>query len=173
MPDHPKGCLLFDWGDTLMRDFKEFNGPMNDWPRVEAIPGAAGMLAALHSDWILAIATNAGDSDELDIRAAMQRVDLNRWLDKIYCFKKIGHKKPSREFYQCILDDLKLAPQFVCMVGDNYEADVLGANACGIPAIWFNSHSLEDRQAVLHRTIHSLSALPGALNLPFPATGKV
>jgi len=26
--DHPiKGCILFDWGDTLMRDFKEFSGP--------------------------------------------------------------------------------------------------------------------------------------------------
>ena len=34
MKHPPKGCLLFDWGDTLMRDFKEFDGPMKDWRRL-------------------------------------------------------------------------------------------------------------------------------------------
>ena len=158
-----KPCLLFDWGDTLMRDFKDCTGPMKDWPRVEAIPGAAETLAALHPGWILAIATNADVSDEQDIRLALQRVDLDRWLDKVYCFKKIGYKKPSVEFYRTIQADLKLSPQFLCMVGDNYETDVLGANACGIRAIWFNEHSLENREDALHRTIHALSALPDAL----------
>jgi putative hydrolase of the HAD superfamily len=163
MPNHLKGCLLFDWGNTLMRDFKEFNGPMKDWPRLEVIPGAADMLARLHADWTLALATNAADSDEKDIRLALERVDLNRWLDKVYCFKNIGHKKPSREFFQYILGDLRLYPRSICMVGDNYEADVLGANACSIPAIWFNQHSLEERQAALHHTIHTMAALPDAI----------
>jgi FMN phosphatase YigB (HAD superfamily) len=163
MPGHPKGCLLFDWGDTLMRDLQEFTGPMKNWPRVEAIPGAAEMLAALQPDWILAIATNAADSDEKDIHAALQRVGLDPWIDKVYCFNKIRHKKPSLEFFQYILEDLKLGPQSVCMVGDNYEVDVLGANGCGMRAIWFNEHSQEERQAALHRSIHSLAALPEAL----------
>jgi len=164
MQIHPKGCLLFDWGDTLMRDFKEYAGPMKDWPRVEAIPGAAETLAALHPAWTLALATNADVSSEADIRAALQRVALDQWLDKIYCFKNIGSKKPSKEFYQYIQADLNLSPRFICMVGDNYEADVLGANACGMRAIWFNQHSLEDRAGDLHRTIHALSALPEVLS---------
>jgi HAD superfamily hydrolase (TIGR01509 family) len=164
MDRHPKGCLLFDWGDTLMRDFKEFNGPMKDWPRLEAIPGAAETLASLHPAWTLALATNAVDSDEKDIRLALRRVDLERWLDKIYCFKKIGHKKPSPAFFQYILDDLKLTCRSTCMVGDNFEADVLGANACGMRAVWFNEHSLEVREDDLQRTIHAWAALPGCLN---------
>lgn len=159
----PKGCLLFDWGDTLMRDFKEFSGPMKDWPRLEAVPGAAAVLALLHPDWTLALATNAPDSDEKDIRLALQRVGLDRWLEKIYCFKKIGHKKPSVEFYQYILDDLKLPSRSIFMVGDNFDADVLGANHSGLRAVWFNEHSLEVRQGGLYRTIHALSALPGSI----------
>lgn len=158
-----EGCLLFDWGDTLMRDFKEFSGPMKDWPRLEAIHGAAEALAALYPAWTLALATNANDSGEPDIRAALQRVNLDQFLDRVYCFKKVGHKKPSAAFFQYILNDLKLAPRSVCMVGDNYETDVLGANACGMPAIWFNAHSLELRAGLLHRTIHDLSALPESL----------
>jgi len=51
------------------------------------------------------------------------------------------------------------------MVGDNYEADVLGANVCGIRAVWFNEHSLEERAGILHITIHTLGALPDALNI--------
>jgi len=163
MPGYPKGCILFDWGDTLMRDFKEFNGPMKDWPRVEAVPGAAETLAALHPDWLLALATSADVSDEKDIRIALQRVDLDQWLDRIYCFKNIGYKKPSMEFYRYIQADLKLSPRFICMVGDNYEADVLAANRSGMHAIWFNEHSQEERQDEMHRTIHSLTALPDIL----------
>jgi putative hydrolase of the HAD superfamily len=163
MDRHPKGCILFDWGDTLMRVFPEFSGPMKDWPTVEAIPGAADMLAALHADWILALATNALDSEEEDIRLALRRVGLDCWLDKIYCFKTIGHKKPSPEFFSHILDDLGLTPEQVIMVGDDFDNDVLGANCCGIHAIWFNEHSTEVRKSNLHRTIHELGALPGLL----------
>jgi putative hydrolase of the HAD superfamily len=163
MERYLKGCILFDWGETLMRDFKEFKGPMKNWPRVEAIPGAAEMLAVLRPNWILAIATNADVSDETDIWAALQRVNLDQWLDKVYCFKNIGYKKPSVEFYQHILDDLNLTPQSICMVGDNYEVDVLGANLSGMRAIWFNEHSLEVREDDMHHTIHDLGALPDSL----------
>jgi len=163
MHRQPKGCLLFDWGDTLMRDFKDYPGPMKDWPRLEAIPGAAEALAALQPVWILALATNANDSDEADIRAALQRVNLDQFLDRIYCSKNVGHKKPSAAFYQYILEDLRLTYRSVCMVGDNYEVDVLGANACGMRAIWFNEHSRELRENDLLRTIHHLSALPESL----------
>ena len=159
-----RGCILFDWGDTLMRDFKEFSGPMKDWPRVESIPGAAELLATLHPDWILAIATNADVSEEADIRAALQRAGLDQFLDKVYCFKKIGFKKPSAEFFQYILEELQLAPQSIFMVGDNYEADVMGANCFNIRAIWFNQHSLDMRENDLQRTIHALGELPETLN---------
>jgi len=32
-------ALIFDWGDTVMRVFPEFSGPMAHWPRVEAVHG--------------------------------------------------------------------------------------------------------------------------------------
>ena len=163
MERQSKGCILIDWGDTLMRDLKEFSGPMKDWPRVEAIPDAKEILAFLHANWILAVATNADYSDEKDIRAALQRVNLDRWLEKVYCFKKVGHKKPSLEFYQYILNDLKLNPLSTFMVGDNFEADVLGANCCGIRAVWFNNRDDEHRRTDMLRTILRLDDLPAVL----------
>ncbi|NLE77029.1 MAG: HAD family hydrolase, partial [Chloroflexi bacterium] len=43
----PLQAILFDWGDTLMQDFPQFPGPMAQWPRVAAMPGALEALAAL------------------------------------------------------------------------------------------------------------------------------
>ncbi len=146
-----------------MRDFTEFSGTMKDWPRLETIPGAKEILAVLHANWILAVATIADYSDEKDIRAVLQRVDLDWWLDKVYCFKKIWQKKPSLEFYHYILNDLKLTPLSIFMVGDDYEADVLGANRCGIRAVLFNNRDGEDRRTDMLRTIHQLDDLPAVV----------
>ena len=49
------------------------------------------------------------------------------------------------------------------MVGDNFKADVLRANDCGIHAVWFNPHSLETRENELQRTIYALVELPDCL----------
>jgi putative hydrolase of the HAD superfamily len=146
-----------------MRDFSAFEGPMKDWPIVEAVPGAQEALTALHADWTLALATNADDSAEEDIWAALRRVGLDQELDKVYCYTNIGYKKPSPKFFQHILADLHLTPDQVVMIGDSYENDVLGANRSGLRAIWFNWQTSEIRETVRHRTIHELGELPGIL----------
>ena len=87
-PSADNGCILFDWGDTLMRDFREFSGPMASWPEVRALPGAGEVLSALRPHWRLALATNAADSSEAEIRDALERVDLSPLIDKVYCFRR-------------------------------------------------------------------------------------
>ena len=159
----PNRCVLFDWGNTLMRDISEFSGPMRGWPRVEAIPYAVETLTNLRGQWMLALATNAVDSSAADIEAALGRVGLDQVLDKIYCYRGIGHKKPSPQFFGYILNDLRLEPSRVVMVGDDFETDVLGANRAGIRAIWFNERSSELRTGAMYRTILDFRSLPEIL----------
>lgn len=161
---NPQGCILFDWGDTLMRNIGGFSGPMKDWPRVEAVAGALELLTVLQPAWTLAVATNAGASGEADIRAALQRVNLEPFIEHVYCFKNIGYLKPALEFFRYILKDVKLAPGSVFMVGDSYETDVLGANRAGLRAVWLNERSPEVRENAMQRTIHALGELQEALN---------
>jgi putative hydrolase of the HAD superfamily len=156
-------CILFDWGDTLMRVFSEFKGPMATWPHVESLPHAEEILLKLRSDWTIGLATNAVDSDESEIREALELVNLHVLIDKVYCFQRIGFSKPSPEFFEVILGDLGLEPQKVLMVGDSFEADVLGANQSGIRALWFNHRSDEERTGELYKTIHDLRELDNAL----------
>jgi len=156
-------CLLFDWGDTLMRTFPAYSGPMANWPRIETLPYAHRTLQKLYPDWTLALATNAKDSYDEDIRTALGRARLAHLLDKIYCYTKVGFKKPSREFFNYILKDLSLGSSSIIMIGDNYETDVVGANQAGIRAVWFNYRSNATPTTIMLRTIHSLRDLPAVL----------
>lgn len=158
-------CILFDWGDTLMRVFPEFEGPMFTWPRVEVVSGIKETLVELHREWTLALATNAIESRERDIWLALERVGLEKLIDQVYCYRMIGHRKPAIEYFEYILNELGIERENVVMVGDDFGADVLGANRSGIRAIWFNEWSDEERVSEMHRTIHELSELSGELEL--------
>ncbi len=154
-----------------MRDFREFSGPMSTWPRVEALPYVSEALAELHPRWILALATNAVDSDEKDIAQALQRADLARFIDRIYCYRSIGHKKPTPQYFNHVLNDLRLDRDQVVMVGDDFAKDIVGANQSGIRAIWLCKQSDEQsfEQPVVHqiddnyRIIKNFRELPGAI----------
>jgi putative hydrolase of the HAD superfamily len=163
-----KRVILFDWGDTLMREFPEFEGPMADWPRVEILPGVVETLTLLYPAWRYCIASNADVSTAPDIRRAMARVDLDRFFERVYCFKNVGFKKPDRKYFDYILNDLGIKSSQAVMVGDSFSNDVLGANAAGICGIWFNWRSNEEQDSPLHHTIHQFDHLPSILGRLFP-----
>lgn len=115
------GCLLFDWGNTLMRDFPQCRGPMMAWPTVEVIPGVVEALQAVRPQWQTALATNAVDSDEPCIWAALRRGGLRDLIDRVYCFRRVGHKKPSPQFYKQIMVGSGLERVFE--IGHAYRAE--------------------------------------------------
>jgi HAD superfamily hydrolase (TIGR01662 family) len=156
-------ALLFDWGNTLMEDIPGFSGPMADWPRVAVLPGVPETLASLKPAWRLVLATNAADSDESDIRVALRRAAIDPLIDEIYCFRRLGHKKPSPEFFQAVLADLRLPASRVIMVGDSLEGDVLGAARAGLRAVWFHPGGPETVETAQIRTIRDFRELPALL----------
>jgi putative hydrolase of the HAD superfamily len=158
-------ALFFDWGGTLMREFPGSTGPMYLWPEVAALPGSVEALEALFPHWTIAIASNALASDESEIWAALQRVELAPWVDRIYCYRGTGYKKPAREFFEYILTDLHLEPMQCVMIGDDFQVDVQGANQAGIYGIWLNSHTRERRAGQLYRTIYGFPELSATLEL--------
>jgi len=151
--------VLFDWGDTVMRDDPASTVPMVEWPVVHAIDGIADVLAYLRSSGRRSIlATSANISDEAQIRAALARASLDMYLSGIYCFKNTDLPK-GEAFYRHILADLGLPASNALMVGDHFEKDVLAANNAGIFAVWFNPRSGESHTGDLHVTVHSMPEL--------------
>jgi len=130
-------AVLFDWGDTLMRVFPQYDGPMIDWPEIELMPNAALALEQLHPTWTVVLATDAKDSNEEQIRQALERGRILKWIDAVYCCSNTGHPKPAPDFFAAVSEALQLPPERMVMVGDRYESDVLGARNAGLLAIWY------------------------------------
>jgi putative hydrolase of the HAD superfamily len=148
--------VIFDWGDTIMKDDPVLQTPMFEWRVVEAMDGAEEVLRALSADRIIVMATGAAQSSEFDIHQALQRVGLDQYFDYIFCFKNTGLKKPSREFYAHVLNTIGARPADAIMVGDHFENDVMAANAVGLAAAWFNPKDAENRKGEQYQTIHHL-----------------
>ncbi len=158
-----KQALLFDWGDTVMRVFANETGAMVNWRRVAAMPGIQAVLEGLYGSAEIALATNAVDSSEAAIRRALARAGFEALFDRVYCFRGVGHRKPSLAFFEAVLEDLDISPRDAFMIGDDFESDVVGANAAGLAAVWYAPDTTERRTGERHRTIHTYAELPDAL----------
>lgn len=151
--------ILFDWGETVMKDDPTQTAPMVDWPQVEMVAGVDALLENLHaSGKTIALATSAEVSNETQIRGALARLNLNQYFDKIYSFRTTGLQK-SAAFYEYVLEDLKIQPAEALMIGDSFEKDVLAANQVGIAAVWFNPSTPEKRNGAGFVTVNSLAEL--------------
>jgi putative hydrolase of the HAD superfamily len=136
---------------------------MAGWPRVEAVPGIRQALRALRPHAVIGLATNAADSEPGEIRAALGRVRLAASFGKIYCYRALGVRKPSPEYFAAVLADLGLAPGRVVLVGDDWRADVEGALAAGLWAVWYNPRHGEARCGARVGTVHEMAAVMGLL----------
>ena len=91
--------VLFDWGDTVMRDDPASTVPMVEWQTVEVIEGIADMLEYLHaSGRRMILATSAEISDENQILGALARGGLEKYFSRIYCFKNTKLPKGEKFF---------------------------------------------------------------------------
>lgn len=159
-------ALVFDWGGTLMVDFPQYSGPMVDWPEVSAVDGARSALETLHGRYAIFIATNAAESDISQIRAALDRVGLGRYVSAIFSQRNLGvSKREPESFFRRLEESAGLNRDEAVMIGDDYRYDVLGAHQAGWATVWYNpNHRVAPGLAPLQtEDIGSLADLPAVL----------
>jgi putative hydrolase of the HAD superfamily len=87
-------------------------------------------LARLSQDgWAHAILSNHVP----ELRQIVERLGLDEVVELVSCSAETGYEKPHVEAFASVVDQLR--PAETWMVGDNVVADVLGAEAVGIPAV--------------------------------------
>ena len=133
--------FLFDWGDTIMKNFPDETGKMYTWHKVEVMPNAEIMLHKLSQHADCYIATNAKDSERGDIIKALQRVGLHKYFKDIFCFREIGYSKPSDDYFNAILNKLEVKKDNLVMIGDSLESDIKGAKSFGIETILYDPNN--------------------------------
>lgn len=66
----------------------------------------------------------------------MRELGLDRYFESTAVSCDLGYMKPHPRIYEHVLDEMKINPAETAMVGDSLRADVQGAQALGMMAIW-------------------------------------
>ena len=159
-------AIIFDWGDTVMRELPVFPGKMVDAPHVEAMPGITDALRTLQPDYRVLMASNANVSTAADIRAALRRVGLDGYFEIVLSSADLGVSKPDPAYYRAVLEACGCDPGAVVMVGDTFDKDILGAKQAGMRAVWYNwKHAALPPGAPFlpDATVHDLTELAGVV----------
>ena len=132
--------LLFDWGDTLMRDFKDKEGPMYYWDEVVLIEGVEDFLQYCSERYTLAVATNAGCSDTNLMIKALFRGGIAQYFSHFFSSKELGVEKPNPAFFKIIAKQLNILPSDVIVIGNDYVKDIQSSKKSGFTTFFFNEH---------------------------------
>ena len=66
----------------------------------------------------------------------LRELELDRYFEVTAVSCDIGYMKPHPKAYEHVLDAMAIDPRETAMVGDSLKADVEGAQALGMTAIW-------------------------------------
>ncbi len=141
--EHGWRALLADFLVESDNRYTHYNTPL---------PGVTEMLAKLSERYHLAIAANQG----LGCRAGLEELDWLKYFDFIWISDEVKMRKPSREFFEGLLQKAGCAPADAVMIGDRIDADIRPAREMGMKAIHVQvtpglPASFDSPEAVLYR----------------------
>ena len=94
----------------------------------------------------------------------LERLGLDRYIDEFILSGDVGKRKPDPAIFQRALAALRVRAQDTVLVGEDLRADIGGAQAVGIRAVWLQHAPAPAGVAVRpHATITELAQLPQAL----------
>jgi len=127
--------LLFDWGDTLMIDYPQYKGEMITWEKVSPMPGVMETIPVLSTHYPCAVVSNATDSNAISMKQAFKRISLDTYFSLYITSKELGVSKPDPNFFTRIAKQLSTSEEQICMIGNDYDKDIVGAKKIGMKTV--------------------------------------
>jgi putative hydrolase of the HAD superfamily len=122
------------------------------------IEGTIETLDYLKDKYVLHIITN-GFSFVQDVK--LQKSNLDKYFVTITNSEAAGHKKPHENIFKYALTIANASKNESIMIGDSFEADVLGAQNFGIKAVYFNPKA----EMILQNQIIQIQSLTQLKNI--------
>lgn len=115
------------WAPEVFRQFSENYQP-EDWIPQEVIETLKGLKEAGFSLGVLSNRTQP-------FREYMQSWGLESYFDLVLAAGDVNAYKPEPEVFHYALQEMGKQPEESLYIGDNYYADIIGAQRAGLPAI--------------------------------------
>ena len=79
-------------------------------------------------------------------RRKLEKSKLIHYFKTVTISEDVGVKKPDKLIFEHAIFSAKAKIENSIMIGDNYHADILGASALGMRAIYFNFHKTDEQR---------------------------
>ena len=70
----------------------------------------------------------------------INRLNINKYICFVVTSEEVGIEKPDPKIFNLGIKKLQLQFHEVCMIGDNFSKDIIGASNLGIKSIWLNNN---------------------------------
>ncbi|NND62028.1 MAG: noncanonical pyrimidine nucleotidase, YjjG family [Flavobacteriaceae bacterium] len=117
--------LATDYIDELPKDNHLFNG-------------AIELLNYLHNKYKLHIITNGFEEVQ---HLKLKNSKIENFFKTVTTSEEAGVKKPNPVIFNLALEKATTSPKKSIMIGDTFEADILGAEAVGMKTLFYNYRS--------------------------------
>ncbi len=130
---------------------------------MRANPGATAALKALRDRGLaIGIGTNMTADWQYE---KLRRLGMLEYVDFIVTSEEVTAEKPDRKLFDCCAQKAGCAAGECAFVGDNLQADVLGAIAAGMRGIWLRRPDQPDREIPGGASLLSLEAMPELIEM--------
>jgi putative hydrolase of the HAD superfamily len=89
----------------------------------------------------LAAISNASDDD--NTQALIDKGGVRPYFEFIVSSAAFGKRKPHSDIFRAVLDHFRIPAAEAAMIGDDYEADIVGAQRVGMRSIWITRRVAE------------------------------
>ena len=107
------------------------------------IPDSFSILDYLYPKYDMHIITNGFKEVQ---KRKLKKSNLFKYFKTITISEDVGVKKPDEIIFKHALQKSNSLIENSIMIGDNYNADILGANNIGMKSIYFNFHKTQEEQ---------------------------
>jgi YjjG family noncanonical pyrimidine nucleotidase len=103
--------------------------------KTKLVNGAKKVLDYLHGRYEMAIITNGFKEVQYD---KIEQSGLGGYFKKIFISEEVGAQKPRREIFEHAIKSMNARKKNTLMIGDSWEADIVGAMDFGIDQAYYN-----------------------------------
>lgn len=151
----PMGITDIDFIQQLNKEFFQRSSSKS-----RLLPFALDILQYLQDKYTLHILSNG--FREVQYKK-MDNSGLTSFFDKIILSEDAGANKPSKDIFDYALSITNARREEVLMIGDSWEADIIGAHDSNIHQVWYNPHRLNQSNFTPTYEISDLKELQNIL----------
>jgi putative hydrolase of the HAD superfamily len=115
-----------------------------DW---RPVPGAVALLQAARAAGLPVVVVTNNLRREQQLK--LDRCGLTAHVTALVTSEEVGVPKPAAAIFSAALKAAGVPASDAAMLGDAWDADIAGARAAGIYALWFNRRGLPSRDAAI------------------------